>query len=54
MAHASDKGCDKWIYTEGAALTQEKEENDGSIQRQVEIKIKFKLPYYVCMYNKVR
>lgn len=51
MAHASDKGCDKWICTEGAALTQEKADNDGSIQRQVEIKIKFKPTHYVCVFN---
>lgn len=51
MAQASDKGCGKWICTEGAALTQEKKENDGSIQCQVEIKIKLKLASYVFVHN---
>lgn len=30
MAHACDKGDDKWICTEGTAPTQMNEGNDGS------------------------
>lgn len=47
MAHACDKDNDKWICTEGTAPTQINEENDGSIQREMEIKIKFNNIYYM-------
>lgn len=32
MAHACDRGDDKWIRTEGTAPTQMNEGNDGSTQ----------------------
>lgn len=43
MAHACDKGDDKWICTEGTAPTQMNEGNDGNTQHQTESKIKFKI-----------
>lgn len=43
MAHAYDKGDDKWICTEGTAPTQMNEGVDGSIQHKIESKIKFKI-----------
>lgn len=51
MAHGYDKGSDKWICTEGTAPTQRNEENDESIQHEMEIKIKFKNVYSVCAHS---
>lgn len=43
MAHACEKGDDKWICTEGTAPTQMNEGVDGSIEHKTEGKIKFKI-----------
>lgn len=42
MAHAYDKGNDKWMCTKGTEPIWMNKENNGSIQQEIEIK-KFKL-----------
>lgn len=56
MVHACDKRNDKWTHTKGTEPAQKSEGNDGGMQQEMEVKVKFRITnnseeYCVCIYK---